>query len=75
MAEHWKTRDLMGIRLVTSSDGPMEQNLRGEWIPAMPIPLFVGWRLKRCQCVCGRKFPDLEEYRGHYALRHILALP
>jgi hypothetical protein len=46
------------------------QNERGEWVPAIPLPLY-GLR-KRCQC--GRHFWTAAGYRGHYALRHILRL-
>lgn len=50
------------------------QNRRGEWVPAIPEPLFVGLGLRRCRCDCGRTFRDRETYRGHYALVHILGL-
>ena len=50
--------------------GPMNQttNTRGEWVPAIPLPL-LGLR-KRCSC--GRRFWTLDGYRGHYAYAHIL---
>lgn len=46
------------------------QNKRGEWVPAIPLPLY-GLR-KRCEC--GRKFWTAEGYQGHYAVVHILGL-
>lgn len=46
------------------------QNDRGEWVPAVPVPLY-GLR-KRCEC--GRKFWTARGYEGHYALVHILGL-
>jgi hypothetical protein len=45
------------------------QNKRGEWVPAIPLPLF-GIR-KRCQC--GKRFWTLGGYRAHYAYVHIWA--
>ena len=48
------------------------QNSRGEWVPAIPEPLFL--RRKRVECSCGRRFRDREAYRGHYALVHILGM-
>lgn len=47
-----------------AEDRTMMQNRRGEWVPAIPLPLY-GLR-KRCQC--GRKFWTTAGYRGHYAL-------
>lgn len=53
-------------------DGSVQaQNNRGEWVPAIPLPMFVGWKHK---CSCGLKFRTLEQYQGHYALVHILGL-
>ncbi len=46
------------------------QNSRGEWVPAIPLPLY-GLR-KRCEC--GRKFWTTAGYQGHYALCHVLHL-
>jgi hypothetical protein len=50
------------------------QNARGEWVPVVPVPLYVGFRLRRTQCKCGRRFKTMEHYEGHYALVHILGL-
>lgn len=50
------------------------QNRRGDWVPGIPEPLFVGFGLRRCRCDCRRTFRNRETYRGHYALVHILAL-
>jgi hypothetical protein len=53
------------------ADRTMARNLRGEWVPAIPLPLYV---LLRKRCRCGRKFWTMEGYQGHYALCHVLAL-
>lgn len=50
------------------------QNTRGEYVPAVPEPLYVGWRLKKCKCDCGEVFKSRREYRGHYAYAHILGM-
>jgi hypothetical protein len=50
------------------------QNDRGEWVPAIPEPLYVGWRLRRCRCDCGETFRNRRRYREHYALAHVLGL-
>lgn len=49
-------------------------NSRGEWVPAIPEPLFVGRGLKKSQCDCGEIRPTRLAYREHYALVHILGL-
>lgn len=54
--------------------GASQQNLIGQWVPAIPEPLFVGWRLRKCRCACGETFKGRTAYRGHYALVHIMAL-
>lgn len=51
------------------------QNKRGEWVPAIPesypiIPSIID----KNRCHCGMVFWSEEAYRGHYALKHILAL-
>ena len=48
------------------------QNRRGEWVPAIPEPLWIGFLLRHAQCSCGCKFDDDVTYRGHYALEHIV---
>lgn len=49
------------------------QNSRGEWVPAIPLPIYR--LLGRTECgECGRRFPNARLYRGHYALEHILGL-
>ena len=48
------------------------QNRRGEWVTAIPLPLFL-WP-HRCHCACGRWFWTLAGYRGHYALVHVMGL-
>lgn len=53
---------------MTTKDRTMMQNQRGEWVPAIPLPMFG----LRKECGCGAKFWTMEGYRGHYALRHVL---
>lgn len=45
-------------------------NRDGEFVPAIPHPLYV----IRKRCHCGRHFWTVAGYRGHYALAHILKL-
>lgn len=54
--------------------GVRAQNKRGEWVPAIPEPLFVGFGLRKCRCDCGEVRRSRLSYREHYALAHILAL-
>ena len=49
------------------------ENTWGEWVPAIPLPLFM-WP-HRYRCECGQAFWTLRGYRGHYALDHILGTP
>ena len=49
------------------------QNARGEWVPAIPLPLFVWPHRHRCEC--GRSSWTMSGYRGHYAESHILYPP
>lgn len=51
-----------------AQDRVMTENRRGEWVPAIPLPLYG----LRKQCFCKRRFWTIEGYRGHYALSHIL---
>jgi hypothetical protein len=46
------------------------QNKRGQWMPAIPLPLFTFPHRHRCECE--RAFWTMDGYRGHYALRHII---
>lgn len=45
-------------------------NARGEWVPAIPLPLFT-WP-HRHRCGCGRPFWTMDGYRGHYAAVHLI---
>lgn len=59
--------------------GPLMQNEAGQWVPAIPLPLYEGW-LKRPRCthvspsglLCQKKFWQMEEYQAHFALEHIV---
>jgi hypothetical protein len=46
-------------------------NGQDQWVPSIPLP-HTGLR-KRC-VPCGRRFWTRADYRGHYALVHILDL-
>jgi hypothetical protein len=46
------------------------KNLRGRWVPAVPLP-YYGIRKR---CTCGRAYWTLAGYRGHYAYAHILGM-
>ena len=48
-----------------------QQNNDGSWGPAIPEPFFVGWRLRKCRCDCGRVFKSRDKYREHYAAGHL----
>lgn len=48
------------------------KNARGEWVPAIPEPLFLAFG--RVQCDCGERRRGRRSYREHYALVHIMAL-
>lgn len=50
--------------------GVQTQNKRGEWVPAIPLPLFT-WP-HRHRCSCGRSFWTMGGYRGHYAVAHLI---
>lgn len=47
------------------------QNRRGEWVPAIPEPYHL---LFKVRCECGDTFWKRESYDAHFALKHILAL-
>lgn len=51
------------------------KNQRGEWVPAIPEPLYIGkvpFGQVRVQCSCGRKFTGRRKYEEHYAYSHIV---
>jgi hypothetical protein len=60
-------------RATPEDSGVSRQNKRGEWVPDIPLPLFV-WP-RRHRCGCGRSFWTMGGYQGHYAFEHILGLP
>lgn len=49
-------------------------NSKGQWVPAIPEPMFVGFRLRHCRCDCGEIRKTRRSYREHYALTHIVGL-
>jgi hypothetical protein len=52
----------------------LTQNNRGEWVPSIPLPYYIG-RWGKCRCAsCPRVFKKYEDHKAHYALVHILAL-
>lgn len=50
------------------------QNKDGDWVQAIPEPLYIMLGLKKECIMCMRDFWTNEGYRGHYALKHILRL-
>lgn len=59
----------MSHRLATDTQ---VRNAWGEWVPAIPLPLFVRFGRKRCRC--RRTFWTTDGYRGHYAYAHVLGM-
>lgn len=53
-------------------DTTMTQNLSGQWVRSIPLPLYS---LGRKVCWCKQGFWTTRGYRGHFALCHILILP
>ncbi len=51
--------------------GPQSQNKYGEYVPSIPLPYYL---FRKVRCTCGEKFKTEKQYRGHYALEHILGL-
>lgn len=50
-------------------------NSKGAYVPAIPLPYYRRLRFRRrvrFGCHCGAEFKHHDDYRGHYALRHIL---
>lgn len=44
------------------------QNGRGNWVPAIPIPVTR----VRHECSCGERFWTMDGYNGHYAYVHLI---
>ena len=53
----------------SGTDAISTTNRRGEWVPAIPLPLYARGRK---WCHCGEGFWTARGYRGHYALVHVL---
>lgn len=84
---HWAVRDVRGV-IITHVESPVTNdefdgepdraervqtvNSDGCYVTAIPEPLFLAFG--RCKCNCGDKFKNREQYRGHFALAHILKL-
>lgn len=49
-------------------------NLRGEWVPAIPLPLFLAFGRVECG-KCDERFRNKRRYQEHYAYVHILGMP
>lgn len=52
--------------------GASVQNAAGNWVPSPPLPVFVGYLLRRIHCQCGEDFKTEDQYLGHYAYHHML---
>lgn len=63
-------RDLLAMSQVSAS---MQTQTRRGWVPAIPEPFYIGFRLRRCRCDCGLTFRNKQRYREHYAYQHIWA--
>lgn len=48
------------------------QNNMGDWVPAIPLPYYLSFG--RVRCDCGEKFWGSKNYRGHFALTHVMGL-
>ena len=56
---------------------PSTKNAYGDWVPAIPEPFWVGrfrWKPQCLDCAAKPTFKSETEYRGHYALFHVLGL-
>lgn len=62
----------------------------GTWVPSVPEPLWVGFRLRIAECECGARFKGhrrhrrpvgdhactaRERYQEHYETEHLIATP
>lgn len=56
------------------SEQARTKNKYGEFVPDIPLPYYFGWGFKKSRCSCGKEFKKEVDYRGHYALEHILGL-
>lgn len=65
-----KTKNKMTFRTPLQVKDIATQNKRGEWVPPIPLPYYLGFGRVRCEC--GQKFWGEEAYNGHYAYKHIL---
>lgn len=48
------------------------KNDRGEWVPAIPTPIFLAFG--RVQCHCGKKRRNKLSYMEHFSYSHILGM-
>lgn len=57
--------------LVTNSENQVwSENENGTWSESIPEPLWVGWRLRKAKCICGKKFKQKMAYQLHYRYAH-----
>lgn len=54
----------------------MEELRPGQWIPAIPLPLFTHRSIfkQSYQCGCGEAFKSMAEYREHYRTEQMLEM-
>ena len=52
-------------------DGVQMQNAKGRWVPAVPEPLWVGFRLRKAKCHCGEVRKSRQSYVEHYVYEHL----
>lgn len=48
------------------------QNKEGVWVPAVPLPHFSWFGIRKCHC--GKRRLGLKRYQEHYAYAHILGM-
>lgn len=49
------------------------RNAKGQWVPAVPEPFYLGFFRKKCRCDCGERFRSRALYEKHYVYTHIWA--
>lgn len=54
-----------------STQESFEANGVSGWRPAIAMPYFVGFGLKKSKCRCGRVFKTEEDFKAHYIYRAV----